>query len=482
MKILLIAPPDNKYALPFVNLPTPPTPIFSGFPLGLGYIAAMLIKDGHQVKILDCLVLNQGMPLVSKTVKSFKPDIVGITTMTHYIKSAVQVADLVKSINNKTIIIGGGPHVNFEYKKILTNYQFDYIVLGEGEISFSNLINYLAKNKKSGIEKILGIAYKKNNNIKITPPQPLIKNLDDLPFPARNLVNFNDYIVDQLLPNAVEIVGSRGCSHCCAFCSSSHFWKYWRSRSPENIIKEMKQLLKKYPKIESFLFYDDNFTVNKERVKKLCHLLIKEGLNKYKWNCQARADQVDEQMLALMKKAGVSKINFGVETGSPKVLKNIDKRLDFKNVLSAIKISKKLGIEALVYFMIGNPGESVKTIKESIAFAKKLKPTSSLWSVAQILPGTKLAKLHPISDYVNYLYEPEVQHPYPYTWSFIPVFENKGLNREKVKYYHLRASRYFAFYHLLTDPISKIKHILVSPTKSFAYFLSLVNRQKTSTH
>lgn len=476
MKVLLIAPPDNKFAPPFNTLTAKPTPIFSGFPLSLGYIAASLIKNNHQVNILDCLSHSLNMEDVVKKIKKYKPDIVGITTMTHYIKSAVTVAKLTKKTNPKIITIGGGSHAHFDYVNLLKNHNFDYIVLGEGELTIVELLDCLPKKNNQCLSLVRGIAYKKGKTIVKNPPRPLIQNLDTLPYPARDIVDFNFYITDQLLPKAIEIVGSRGCSHRCAFCSSSHFWQMWRARSPENIVAEMKFLTKKYPQVKSFLFYDDNFTVNRDRVKKLCNLIIKEGLNKYKWNCQARADQIDEDMLKLMKRAGVSKINYGLESGSPEILKNIDKRLNLSDITKAVNITKRNGIEALVYMMVGNPGETVGTIKESVRFIKKLKPTSSLWSVAQTLPGTRLSQLQPVNDYINYLYQPEVTNPYPYTWSFIPVFESKSLNREKIKQLHLKISRYFTFYHFFTDPISKIKHVLVSPLKSFEFFLSLFKK------
>jgi len=476
LKILLIAPPDNKFVPPFDSLPTKPTPIFSGFPLGLGYLAASLITNKYQVKILDCLSYGFGLDQIATEVKSYRPDIVGITTMTHYIKSAVATAKLVKGLNPKIKIIGGGPHAHFDFTNLLQNYNFDYIVLGEGELTIIELVDQLSGKNKQPLKTIKGIAYKKQKNIIKTPPRPLIQNLDILPYPARDVVDFDYYIVDQLLPKAIEIVGSRGCSHRCAFCSSAHFWQMWRARSPENIVAEMKYLSQKYPRAKSFLFYDDNFTVNRKRVEQLCRLIIKAGLNRYQWNCQARADQVDADLLKLMKQAGVSKINYGLESASTKIIRNIDKKLKVADIKKAVGLTKKFGIEALVYMMVGNPGESPATIKTSVEFIKKLKPTSSLWSVAQILPGTKLHQLQPIKDYVNYLYQPEINHPYLYTWSFIPVFENKNLNREQTKQLHLKISRYFAFYHLITDPFSKLKHILVSPAKSLSYLLSLLNR------
>jgi len=472
MKVLLIAPPDNKNVEPFLSNPIKPTPAFSGytFPMGLSYLSAYIKKEGHTVNLLDCLSLDLSLQDIRKIILKTKPDVIGITSMTHYIKTAVAIAGISKTLFPKVPVVCGGPHANFDYENLLNNYSFDYVVVGEGEKTFSELLKYLKNKNSIDINNIQGIAYKKGNKIIKTPPRPFIKNLDEVPFPARELLDFNNYIYNQLLPNAVEILGSRGCSHRCAFCSSSHFWQMWRARSPENIILEMKEILKKYPKTKSFLFYDDNFTLDKNRVKKLCNLIIKEGLDKYRWNCSARADQVDLETLKLMKKAGLSKINYGVETGSPKVAKNIDKHLNLDTLKKTIKMTKKLGIEVLAFFMIGNPGETKKTIQQSIALAKELKPTTTLWSIAQILPGTKLAKLQPISNFIEYIYEPEVNHPYQQTWSYIPVFENKNLNREQVKLYHKNIVKYFTFYHIFHNPKIQFKHFLYSPLNGLKYF------------
>lgn len=476
MKILLIAPPDNKIVPPFLNNLVKPTPSFSGyaFPFGISYLASYVQQFGHQVSILDCLSQELFLPQIKKRISKLKPDIIGVTSMTHYIKSAVAIASVCKKLFPKVPVVIGGPHASFDYENLLKNYNFDYVVIGEGEITFKELLDHLEKKKpKSELKNIPGIAFKFGKNIIKTKPRLPISNLDTTPFPSRELVNFNDYICDQLLPNAVEIMSSRGCSHRCAFCSSSYFWKCWRSRSPENIIKEMKYVLKKYPKTKSFLFYDDNFTLNKNRVIKLCHLIIKNKLNIYPWNCNARADQVDKKMLKLMKKAGLVKINYGVETGSPEVAKNIDKNLDPLKLKKAIKITKDLGIEVLAFFMIGNPGETPKTIKESIKLAKELKPTTTLWSITQILPGTKLDQIQPVSDYIKYLYKPELKKPYRQTWSYIPIFENPTLNREQLKYHHKKILKYFLFYHLFNNPIVQIKHFLISPSRAIKYVVSV---------
>lgn len=476
MKVLLIFPPDLKAIEPFASAPQKPTPLLWGFPIGLGYLAAYLKQFGHKVIILDCLRQGYTFDVIRKKIKKINPDLVGINVMTPLTKTAVAVAKLVREFDKTIPVVGGGPHANYDYQNLLENYDFDYIVLGEGEVTFSELVNFLSKKRKARIsrKKILGIAYKDKGRVISTGFRPPIENLDTLPYPARNLVNFDDYIIDSLLPSAVEIMGSRGCSHRCVFCSSSHFFGKWRARSPEDIIKEMKFLLERYPQIKSFLFYDDNFTFSKPRVIKLCQLLIDKGLNKYKWNCLARVDQVDEEMLKLMKKAGCQKISYGIESGSPRILKNINKNLNLEVARKAIKLTKKAGIEALAFFMIGNPGETERSIQQSVKFAKELNPTSTLWSITQIYPGTELERMQPVSNFIKYIHKPEIANPSPFTYICVPTFNNKRLGREKLKMIHKKIFRNFTFYHFFKDPVGRVKHLLVSPRGGISFLFNLL--------
>lgn len=478
MKVLLILPPDNNLVEPFVSMGKTSTSLIWGFPIGLGYLASYLKKAGHTPVIMDCLKATDSLSEIQKKIKKINPDIVGINVMTPTARGAVAVAKAVKEINKKIPVVGGGPHATFDYDNLLKNYDFDYIVIGEGEITFLELVNTLAKKRKNLIKNISGITYKENNKIIKTSPRSLINNIDEIPFPARNLVHFEDYITDNLLPRAIEIMGSRGCSHRCIFCSSSHLFGRWRARTPENIVKEMKYLIKKYPQVRSFLFYDDNFTLSKDRVIKFCNLLIKEGLNKYSWDCLGRADQVTEEMLLLMEKAGCKKISYGIESGSPEILKTINKRLNLETARKTIQLTKKIGIEALAFMMIGNPGETRQTIKESICYAKSLHASSTLWSIAQIYPGTELNKMQPVGDFINYLYEPELRNPHPFTNSVIAVFENKGLGREELKRIHQKIFRDFTFYHFWQDPLGRIKHFFYSPKDGALFLLSLIKSAK----
>lgn len=178
---------------------------------------------------------------------------------------------------------------------------------------------------------------------------------------------------------------------------------------------------------------DDNFTLERKRVIDICNLIIKEGLDRYPWDCLSRCGSLDEGMLGLMKRAGCVRIQYGIESGSPQILENIGKRIDLKLAKEAVAITKKTGIEAYAFFMVGNPGETQSSIRASVKYALELRPTYVNWFVTQVYPGTKLAQLQPQKDWVNYVYKPEIENPSLYTHPCVPTFNPAGLDREALK-------------------------------------------------
>ena len=439
MKIMLIMPPN------------PYTPLAFGFPIGLGYLGSVLENEGHEVRLLDALYDKLSIDDVVRKVKSFSPEYVGISVYTALARPAVELAKRIKSLGIKTV--AGGSHATYDSETLKS--QFDSVIIGEGERNFVDLIYG-----------------RKQDNL-------LIDDLDTIPFPAYHLVDFQKYIKADLLPNAVSIMSSRGCSHRCAFCAQSHFQRRWRSRSPPNVIKEMKFLLNKYQKIQSFQFYDDNFTLDQERVYQMCDMIIKNRLNKFQWCCLARVDQVTEPLLKRMKEAGCRKISYGVESSSPVVLKNIRKGLSLEKVKAAFSLTSSQGMESLAFFMIGNPGDTQDTINKSIRFAKSLRSTSSLWSIAQVYPGTELAKLSGITDFLGYVYQPEITNPSPFTHPFVPVFTQPGLDRETLKKLQKKILKQFLFHHSIRNFATYFRHFVQSPKDAYNYMRMLLWNKST---
>lgn len=377
MKILLIQPPGKTSFI------TPP--------LGLMYLAASLKKDGHQPMILDFLLKRFDQNFLFKIIaQDFK--VIGITAVTPFIQNAISLSDLIKKKFPEKVIMLGGPHPSLLPKETLENCPgIDFIVRGEGEERLNSLIDYLEGKKKE--EELDGIALRRNGAIIDLPSPKYIENLDSLPFPARELVPIEKYseVLESEEKPATTLISSRGCPFHCIYCSKPIFGNIFRARSPENILEEIEFLKEEY-KIKEIIFYDDIFTFDKERIKKLCQLFIEKKLN-IRWKCETRVNFVDEELLHLMKKAGCYLIGYGIESGSQRVLGILKKGITIEMVEKAVGMTKKAGIGVLGYFMIGIPGETEEELKETINFAKNLDIDFALFSIATPYPGTELYQI-----------------------------------------------------------------------------------------
>jgi len=242
----------------------------------------------------------------------------------------------------------------------------------------------------------------------------------------------------------------------------------------------MKELVKKYPQTKTFLFYDDNFSAKKDRVIELCKKLISEGLNKYKWSCLCRADHMDEEMISWMKRAGCSRILIGLETADPEAMKRLNKNLKPEKVKEVVETIDRYGIDALVFFIIGNPGETSESVKRSYNLAKKLKCQSTFWSIMQVFPGTQLARLQPCDDFVGYIYEPEIEKPCAAISANVMAFENPGMDREQMKQTYKKVFRDIVIYKAFRYPLFTLRKLLVSPSKALGFLTGLFKNENRS--
>ncbi len=405
MKILLLNPPlfdATKYGKP--------TLLSSAPGVGLGYIAAFLKKNGQEVKLID--MLRYDFEKVKEKIKEEKPDFIGITCLTEGRANAFKLARTIKEINPKIIVVLGGHHVTAMYEQVLKNYPVDFAVIGEGEITMLELIKALESN--TGLKQIRGIAFKEGEKIIVTPRREMILGLDDLPFPLYDrfdiypgLENTHSDMAD-LETNGIRlkdrkyayVITSRGCPYNCQFCSSTKFWGHrYRFRSPKNIVDEIEMLNKNYG-INYISFGDDAFTISSRNVIKTCKEILKRKLNII-WDCTTRADAVNEEMLRWMKKAGCLFIAVGVESGSPKIIKNINKHLDLQKVIEAFKLFHKVGILAYPLLMVGNPEESNNTVKKTVTLIKNIKPYSVAVSKTMVFPDTNLYYLAKNKKFIN---------------------------------------------------------------------------------
>lgn len=391
MKVLLVNPPTFnhiRYVLPEAVEEE------RGFnpPLGLMYLGGYLQKYAPEIeiKLIDCLAEQINYKDFKKLVKEFSPDVVGITVMSFTLIDALEVAKIAKQLNPQSIVVFGGPHVNIYGKKTLDLGNVDFIVLGEGEKIFYDLINNLKDEDK--LKKIAGlIFYDKGGNLIHTGLPGLIPNLDEIPSPARNLIDNTKY--SSVLGTSklvTTMMTSRGCPYKCLFCDRPQLGKIFRAISPDKVIVEIKDAMQ-YG-IREFLMYDDTFTVNRQRTMDICNKIIKEKLN-IQWDIRARVNTVDEEMLKKLKKAGCIRVHYGVESGTQKILDILRKGITLEEVEKTFKLTRKLGIETLAYFMIGNPGETKEDIKQTIKFARKIKPDYVHITITTPFPATDMYRL-----------------------------------------------------------------------------------------
>ena len=392
MKILLINPPYIKQIYGAFKRAAP-----IHLPLGLAYIAAVLETNNFDVQVLDA---NAEMLSVREAalhaIKS-GASIIGLTAATNTIKRVYKIASIVKSIAPERVVIVGGPHPSAVPERTLRECSaIDIIVVGEGEKIIVELVTILAKEEKlKNLMTVKGISFRFNNKIVSTPKQERIANLDELPFPARHLFPWKKYTPGAMLDVGIKkgefatIITSRGCPNKCTYCSSAHFWGITvRFRSVENIIKEVEHLVEKY-RIKELEFVDDTFTASASRVKNFCELLLAKRI-KIKWIAYARVNTISKELLQIMKKAGCFRLNFGLESGSQDILNNIKKNITLEQVRNAIKLAKKEGFFVDTSFMIGLPGDTKETVKQTIKFAIELNPHSALFCITTPFPGTEL--------------------------------------------------------------------------------------------
>ncbi|MBI5148125.1 radical SAM protein [Candidatus Pacearchaeota archaeon] len=357
-------------------------------PLGLAYIASYLRKNKVSVAILDAAALDLDYEQIKNYVDKFNPDIIGITSTTIIIEEAYRIAKAIK--NEKRMIIVGGPHPSILPKKTLEECdEIDISAIGEGE----EIMLELANGKK--LEKIRGITYRKGKKIISNKCRELIKILDSLPFPARDLLPLDKYytIGTRKSPNAT-LVTSRGCPYNCNFCVNRNvLGKGFRARSVENVVAEIDELVKKYG-VKEIDIIDDNFTLIPERAERICDELIKRKYDLiWKLGNGVRADKINETLIKKMKQARCYSIAFGIETGNPEILKNINKGETLEDIEKAVKLAKKYKILTTGFFIIGNLGDNEKTMQQTIDFAKKLDLDIAQFQVFIPIPGSDYTKI-----------------------------------------------------------------------------------------
>lgn len=379
-KILLISPQENiprKYEM---------------YPSGaLILLGQMLRSRGNEVRLLHMIADRLDVEAVKAEIKTFKPDIVGITVNTFQVRFAKYLSMAAKDISKNITVVAGGPHPSALKEKFLVDLpDIDIVVYGEGEFTFLELSN------SHDLKAIKGICYREQSN----GPRPYSQTLDHIPsHPDLSLIGplqrFRGVYPVAAFPS-MFIMASRGCPFKCIFCNKSVWADKVRFRKPEDIVEEIEWLHQQYG-IREIFFQDDTLNLNHEWLQELLDLIMKRGLNKsivYKTPFRADATLIDEKILQMAKKAGFWAIFYGVESGNQSVLDRMKKGLRLEEIERAFVLTRKVGLKTIASFMIGNPGETKNTFKESLIFKKRIKPDYVGFSLATPFPGTELRRLY----------------------------------------------------------------------------------------
>ena len=443
MKVFLIFPPQKHNIYGISPYSFMETEVGAYAPVGLLYIAAYLqSKSDCEVRVIDCVAGKIGHEELKEIVAREKPDLAGIYASTHYLNDTHIASSNVRQASRGTLIVVGGPHVTLYREKAFQIPDIDIAVAGEGEITFERIVQKcLYKENSIELEKIPGVITKQNLSSYANPVYT--EDLDSLPFPARNLITIPAYrsIITKGNPTTT-IISSRGCPYRCKFCSNLESNQKVRYRSAGNVIDEMQQCKDRYG-IRDFLFFDELFTLSKSRVLSLCDEMIRRDL-KVRWHCRSRADLIDEEMVRRMKNSGCRMIQFGIETGSQRLQKTINKNLDLNKVRETVAMVHDNGIYTFADFMFGLPTETEEERQSTLEFAKSLKLDYGCFGVFGPIPGSdfyeegKRDGVFP--DYWgDYILDP-TRCVHDYSWSRRDIDAYHPIVGEFFKQFYLRPS------------------------------------------
>lgn len=379
MKVLFVAPP-----LPKANT--------TAQPLGFGYLASVLRGAGYsQVAILDACSLLWSLDKAVDFIREYEPDVLGITTMTVTVKNGLKMAEAARSLFPRIKIALGGVHATVCPEEVASNPAVDVVVRNEGEETFLRLVQRW--DAGAAWDDLDGISFRSDGQVIHNPQARRLKNLDDLPFPARDLMPMSIYKAGLSFPPAIRtrtmMYSARGCPFNCAFCSTAAVWggAFCAMRSADNVLDEIEEVVDRFG-ILGFEFADELTTLNKERLAKFCNGIHERKLNQVRWVCSSTVKLMDFETARMMKAAGCSMVYLGVESGSPRILEVLHKKITVDEVRQAFEVTRRAGLRRCACFMIGAPGETAESVRETIRLAREIRPERISLNVVTPYPGT----------------------------------------------------------------------------------------------
>ncbi len=375
--VLLINPPQNAELKTLLELHGPP--------MASMYLAGYARAKGYTPKILDLDMENMTKDQVVSYVSSISPRVIGMTAFTSTVNVAYRLLDAIKRAVPNALTIIGGPHVTFLPDEALSQEGVDAAALGEGEETLADVIGAYESGK--GLDEVRGIAYKREGKMKLNPPRPMIENLDQVPFPARDLVSYERYRWQGVLE--APIMTTRGCTFRCQYCSSSEMMgRRYRTRSVQNVIEEIKEVQEKYH-VRDIEFIDDTFTLNMKRASQVMKAIVEEKLD-IRLSLSSRVNTINEDLMRDLKNGGTTNMYFGVESGSQRVLDLMQKGIKLEQATAAVNLAKKYSVGVLCSYIIGFPGETPEEMDQTIKFSVKLNSDYAQFSILTPFPGTPI--------------------------------------------------------------------------------------------
>lgn len=432
MRVLLINPPtgrymrDNRCQAPVdTRVAEPARP-----PMDLAYMAAILHRAGAKCRIKDYPMEGQGWEAVFDDISSFMPDVLIVSVTTSTIENDLHICETAKNINPQITTIAKGAHFFVFDKDVLERFRnLDVVIRGEPEETVNELVS------GKDYSEILGISFRRGQDIIRNPDRSFLDNLDALPLPARDLLNNRLYRTPDTQEPIAFITTGKGCPGSCVFCAAELVSGHKvRIRSVESVLGEIEECVNRYG-IKVFFFSADTFTWNKQWVVDFCERIVEKNI-KIRWGTNSRVDTLDEDMIALMKKAGCYVIGFGAESGSQFMLDTMKKNIMVAQIGHAVSLCKKHGIESFLVFVIGLPWETKETISETIRFVKNTQASFVEVNVAYPLPGTEfyaIAKENRLFNEREFL-----GHNYS-----SPMVRSFSLTTEELRYYRKKILQAF---------------------------------------
>jgi len=431
MKIYFIIPPNIHYIEPYAYIEADKSNVIRPN-LGLLYVAAA-VKDipGVDIRIIDMNVTELTLEALERFIAKESPDMVGFSVLTFNLLNCMEVSKIVRKCSPQTKICFGGWHPTLYPHETLVFNFVDYIVIGEGEWTFRELVQ-IYQTKYDILEQELGVinglGYKTlDGRIVINPPRAVLKNLDELPLPAYDLVDASKYshllaCTDQV----VNIMTSRGCPQKCVFCDLRR--TPYRYRTPSNILTEIQFWVEKG--VQEFFIQDDNFTINRNRTIEFCRLLTDADLD-IQYKISSRVDYIDDELSEHLKKSGCYRIYFGVESGSQRILDYLEKGITTQDIKKAFQSAQKFGIDCCAYIMIGVPSETKQDIDITMNLVKEIKPSHLHCSICTPMPKTYLYRKLMEDGIIKYDYWLDfAKNPNP---SFKTPFASETFSSEELR-------------------------------------------------